>query len=96
MDIKSGLYRCEMCKKDYKSYKSHWNHINRFHQQKSDNVELLLNNVEKISENVEKMLNNVESDIQQLVNKSLICDICNKKFNTRSAKSHHKKNVKVN
>ena len=81
MDIKME-FPCEVCNKYYSSYKSLWNHYNKFHK---SNVEFVEKNVEFVEKNVEF----VEK------NKSLICEFCNKLFNLRSTKSHHKKTCKL-
>ena len=81
MDIKIE-YTCKICNKDYSSYKSLWNHNKKFH---NTNVEIVEKNVEIVEKNVEI----VEK------NKSLICEFCNKLFNLRSTKSHHKKICKL-
>jgi hypothetical protein len=72
-------FQCKVCNKAYSSYKSLWNHNKKFHS----------NNVEKPVEIVEKPVEIVEKPVEK--NKSLICESCNKLFNSRSAKSHHKK-----
>ena len=85
MDIKVD-FACKICNKNYTSYKSWWNHNNKFHISKLKNVEL---NVENVELNVE----NVELNLKK--NKSLTCELCNKIFNLRSTKSHHKKTCKI-
>ncbi len=72
-------FACKVCNKKYASYKSWWNHNNKFHISKLKNVEL---NVENVELNFKK-------------NKSLTCELCNKIFNLRSTKSHHKKTCKI-
>ena len=83
---KDRSYVCEICNTNYSSYKSLWNHNNKFHNIKSGQC---LINVENVEQNVENVEQNVEN------NKSLICDLCNRIFNSRSAKSHHKKTCKI-
>ena len=75
MDNLNRLYRCNLCNKDYSSYKSLWNHNSKFHND--------------TNENVKNDVNNVKIDVK--IVKSLTCDICNKVFNSRGAKSMHKK-----
>jgi len=80
-------YSCKICNKYYKSYQTLWKHNKTFH----------INNVKKVKENVKKVkenVNNVEETIKEANNniiKSLTCELCNKQFNSRPAKSIHKK-----
>jgi hypothetical protein len=76
MDNTHGLYSCNICNKNYSSYKSLWNHNKKFH---TINMHDVQNDVQNVQNNVQ----NVQSNI--------ICKHCNKIFNTRSAKSMHKK-----
>ena len=75
-------YICKICNKKYSSYQSLWIHNKKFHNNCVEIKIQKLKNVENIKKNVEKIEN---------INKSLICEFCNKIFNSRSAKSHHKK-----
>ena len=76
---------CKYCNKKYASYKSRWNHTNKFHTLHEGNVEKIVENVENNVENVEIIK----------INRSLTCEFCNKLFNLRSTKSHHKKTCKM-
>ena len=78
-------FTCKICNKKYASYKSRWNHINKFHTLHEQNVE----------KNVENVENNVENVEIIKINRSLTCEFCNKLFNLRSTKSHHKKTCKM-
>lgn len=75
MDNYDRSYRCNVCNKYYSSYKSLWNHNNKFHINNNTNVKMDVKNEDKNVKNV----------------KSLTCELCNKIFNTRGAKSMHKK-----
>ena len=77
-------YKCNICNKGYTSYQSIWNHNKKFHDY---NVKEDVKNVKK---NVKENYENVKY-VKENVKKSLICDYCNKLFNTRAAKSIHKK-----
>ena len=72
-------YNCNTCKKKYSSYQSLWIHNKKFHN----------NNVKNVINNVKNVINNVKEN-----KKSLTCEICNKTFNNRPAKSIHKKTCK--
>ena len=97
MDIKIE-FPCKVCNKYYSSYKSLWNHNKKFH--------ILLNNncsieVQKCSIDVQKCSIDVQKcsmDVQKCsINKSLVCEYCNKFFKNRSTKSMHKKQcIKTN
>jgi hypothetical protein len=73
---------CNICNKQYSSYKSLWNHNKEFHKNNVNNVN---NNVNDVKENVKNVKENVK------IVKSLTCELCNKIFNNRPAKSIHKK-----
>ena len=81
MEKKDGGHSCKVCNKLYSSYSSLWNHNKKYHDKKSDNVNIMLNSQVENVKNVKQMLNN----------RSLTCEICGKVFNTRAAKSIHKK-----
>jgi len=82
MSKKDHEYRCNVCNKDYSTYNTLWVHNKKFH---NNNVLNVKNGVFNVKINVK----NVK------INKSLTCDICNTVFNSRGAKSIHKKNVKI-
>lgn len=89
MDKICKEYNCIHCNKKYASYKSYWNHNKNFHTMKY-NIDAS-NNTSKTNVNVKNV-----KDLKEY--KSLICDYCNKIFNTRAAKCIHKKtcNIKDN
>ena len=78
--IKKDVYYCNICNKNYKTYKTLWEHNKKFHTI----------NVKNVNDNVKKYEENVKTNVKN-VKKSLICNYCNKLFNTRAAKSIHKK-----
>ena len=82
-------HKCNICNKIYSSYKSLWNHNKEFHKVNNINVQC----VQQTVQNVQQPVQNVQSHIQQnnKVIKSLTCELCNKIFNNRPAKSIHKK-----
>jgi len=72
-------FRCIICNKAYSSSSSLCNHNKKFHY----------NNIKKnkvLSSNVKQM-----SSKCQILSSKIFCDICNIEFNTRQAKSFHKK-----
>jgi len=83
-NIKNNMdnHICNICNKIYSSYKSLWNHNKDFHKNNVNNVN---NNVNDVKENVKNVKENVK------IVKSLTCELCNKIFNNRPAKSIHKK-----
>jgi hypothetical protein len=76
VDSNGRSYHCKECDKFYSSYKSLWKHTKNIHN----------NNVHECSEIVQQTINNV----QECSTKSIQCNLCNKIFKTRSAKSMHK------
>ena len=86
---------CNMCNKQYSSYKSLWNHNKEFHKIVNTNVKNVNENVKYPKENVKNVKENVKvvKENVKLV-KSLTCELCNKIFNNRPAKSIHKKKCK--
>ena len=76
-------YKCNICNKYYKTYQTLWKHTKRFHTINTIRNVNIVNNCliinEKCKENV----------------KSLTCELCNRLFNTRAAKSLHKKKCTV-
>ncbi len=88
-------YKCNKCNKYYKTYQTLWKHNKEFHNDKTIHTIQNVNNVNSIVNNNVNNVNNVNSNLQ--LNKSLTCEICNKIFNYRSAKSMHKKicNTKI-
>ena len=76
-------YKCKFCNKFYKSYQTLWKHNKKFH---------IINNVINVN-NVNNCLE-IDNKCKENV-KSLTCEFCNKLFNTRGAKSLHKKKCKV-
>ncbi len=85
-------HKCNICNKYYSSYKSLWNHNKEFHKNNNlivknvnENVKNVINNVKNVNENVKNVNENVKNV------KSLTCELCNKIFNNRPAKSIHKK-----
>ena len=80
-DIKKDDFYCNDCNKKYKTYKTLWEHTKKFHK---ENVQLCSTNVQLCSTNVQLCS----------TNKSLICNLCNKIFNSRSTKSMHQKKCK--
>ena len=85
-------YRCNVCNKNYSSQSSLCNHNKKFHKK---NVKQNDENVKQNDENVKENVKNVKENDEN-VKKSLICDNCNKLFNTRAAKSIHKKKCSNN
>jgi len=79
-NINIDNHKCNICNKTYSSYKSLWNHNKEFHKNKNKTFNIVNKN---IKENVK-------------IVKSLTCELCNKIFNNRPAKSIHKKNVQNN
>jgi hypothetical protein len=77
-------FYCKCCDKQYKTYKILWEHNKKFHSKNSKNVKTVKNNV------------NVINEIKEKNSKSLVCELCNKIFNTRAAKCIHKKKCKLN
>ena len=75
--------RCNSCDKYYSSKSSLCNHNKKFH----------FKHTIKCSNNVQESSNNVQ---ESSINKSLICEYCNKIFKNRSTKSMHKKNCNNN
>ena len=76
---KSIEYRCLICDKDYKTYQTLWKHNKKFH-----------NNEKIICQDMSSKCQDVSSKCQVIV-----CENCNKQFNTRQAKSLHKKKCKI-
>jgi hypothetical protein len=96
MSKKSCRYICDICNKSYSSANSLWNHTNKFHDTFIYNIKKHVENVENVEQNVENVEQNVENVEQNVENnKSIICEFCNKIFNTRSAKSKHKKKCTI-
>ena len=79
----NNLIKCDICNKIYSSKSSLCNHNKKFHSNNTTNNVKFVNNCliidVKCKENV----------------KSLTCELCNKIFNTRAAKSLHKKKCTV-
>ena len=75
MDIKNGLFNCNVCNKDYKSYKSLWNHNKKFHNKNK----VIIGNNEVIIGNNEVIIGKNQ------------CKYCNKILNDRSYKYKHQK-----
>ncbi len=75
-------YKCNVCNKLYSSYKSLWNHNKEFHKNNNINVNICQPNV------------NTCQPIVNLCQPKIMCEICNKEFNTRQSKSKHKKKCK--
>jgi len=93
-------YTCKICNKQYSSYKSWWNHDKKFHNIKNitnENSDTYIENSDTYIENSDTYIENSDTYIETVVNinKSLTCEICNKIFNLRSTKSHHKKTCKM-
>ncbi len=86
------LYCCKICNKNYSSYKSLWNHTKQFH---TTNVKNVKQNVKNVKQNVKNVKQDNNKDSQENTKKSLICENCNKIFNTRPAKSIHKKKCMI-
>lgn len=80
-------YICKLCNKRYSSASSLCNHNKKFHSKNVNQSQLL-------STNCQPNVNQYQPKIN--INKSLTCDICNKQFNTRQAKSKHKKSCTYN
>ncbi len=76
-------YECTICNKHYKTYQTLWKHNKQFHDINSKKCK-------KMSSN-----NSLMSSKCQLVQNKIRCEICNKEFNTRQAKSSHKKKCLV-
>jgi len=72
----TNKYSCKLCKKYHSSQSSLCNHNKKFHNNEN------FKNVKNVKENVKENVKNV---------KSLTCELCNKIFNNRPAKSIHKK-----
>ena len=72
-------YRCMICIKYYSSASSLCNHNKKFHSEKPQTCQVLTSNVKSMSSNC------------QVLSSKIFCDVCNKEFNTRQAKSLHKK-----
>jgi hypothetical protein len=81
-------YKCDKCNKYYKTYQTLWKHNKEFHKNNNTNVKNVKINVKNGEENVKNVDKNVKN--VKLI-KSLTCEICNKIFNNRPAKSIHKK-----
>lgn len=69
-------FRCIICNKTYSSGSSLCNHNKKYHTN-------TINKCQVLSDNVKLKC--------QVVSRKIICDVCNKEFNTRQAKSLHKK-----
>jgi len=90
-DIKKDDYYCKDCDKKYKTYKTLWEHNKKFHNEDVKNVKVYVKqNVKNVKDNVKK-----DNELITNLNKALICNFCNKIFNTRAAKSIHKKKCQV-
>ena len=99
VDNQHRLYRCNICDKTLSCYKSLWRHNNTFH---SDNINNVNNDGPKHVNNTAKPVNNLVNPVNNLVNpvnnvsiiatlpKKYTCELCNKDFTTRQAKSLHK------
>ncbi len=80
----NGYHSCDTCNKEYSSYKSLWNHNKKYHNEKTQLCQVLSSDVKSVSSNC------------QVFSNKIICDGCNKVFNTRQAKSLHKKKCNIN
>ena len=80
MNKKSIEYNCNICNKEYKTYQTWWKHNKHFHKNIYENCQPMTNIRQELS-----------NKSQNLLCKIILCDICNKQFNTRQAKSAHKK-----
>jgi hypothetical protein len=69
-------YKCNICDKIYKTYQTLWKHNKQFHSALCKDL----------SSDVNKM-----SSKCQVLSSNIICEVCYKEFNTRQAKSLHKK-----
>ena len=85
---KSIDYKCKVCNKYYKTYQTLWKHNKKFHCEIIKNSHIK-SDIKYIKSDIKHINNIVEN------NKSLTCENCNKIFNSRSAKSHHKKVCKI-
>ena len=72
-------YRCKLCNKIYSSPSSLCNHNKKFHNNETKKCQVLSSNVKQMSSKC------------QVLSSKIFCDVCNKEFNTRQAKSLHKK-----
>ncbi len=77
-------YSCDKCDKYYSSYQSLWIHNKKYHNEKTQLCQVLSSDVKSVSSNC------------QVFSNKIICDVCNKVFNTRQAKSLHKKKCNIN
>jgi len=75
-------YKCDKCVKYYKTYQTLWKHNKEFHKKNNTIVNLCQPNV------------NICQPIVNLCQPKIMCEICNKEFNTRQSKSKHKKKCK--
>jgi transcription elongation factor Elf1 len=98
MDIKLNIKKnfiCKNCNKNYSSYKSLWNHNKKFHINLTINDNQMLPICQSIISTWQPIVYPSKPIIHlNQLTKNIKCGICNKEFNTRQAKSKHKKNVK--
>ena len=85
-DKKSMVYTCKLCDKEYKTYQTLWKHNKIFH---TNICKPMSNDVNTVSSLCQMVSNNNKG-------KQINCELCNKIFNTRQAKSFHKKKCVVN
>jgi hypothetical protein len=104
---KSIEYRCLICDKDYKTYQTLWKHNKKFHnnekvicQDMSSKCQDMSSKCQDMSskcQDVSSKCQDVSSKCQDVSSKCqvIVCENCNKQFNTRQAKSLHKKKCKI-
>jgi hypothetical protein len=77
-------FGCNICNKYYSSKSSLCNHNKKFHNINTKKCQVMSSKSQIISSKIHNSKNNI------------ICENCNKNFNTRQAKSFHKKKCNVN
>jgi len=80
------IYNCITCDKNYKTRSGLWKHNNKNHN--------ITNNIIPIVSNTTDIICN-NNTIVKTINDKNICNICNKKFNSRQAKWIHQSKCKI-